>query len=420
MNSPPRPARDRLAYLVMRFPAVTETFVLREMVEVERQGLPLELYVVIRQDEKVVHPEALPYLDRLHTRPYLSPGVLAANLRWLVRKPRAYLRLWTETFRDLWGTWNFLARAIVLFPKAAAFAEDMESRGIGHVHAHFATHAAYMAYVIHGLTGITTSITAHAHDIFIRKAMLCRKVAAARFVAVISEFNRDWIARHCGEQVRGKIHTVRCGVFPERYAPRALPAGPRDPRRPFQVLTVASLRDYKGIPVLIEACRLVRERIPGLRWELIGGGPDRAALEAQIATAGVGDVLTLGGPKPEDHVAGRLETADAFVLTSVVMPDMRMEGIPVVLMEALASGLPTIATRISGIPELIIDGDTGWLVPDRDPRAVADALAGLYNDPIEAARRGARGRQHVLAEFTVPANVARLRALLEDAIAAQR
>jgi glycosyltransferase involved in cell wall biosynthesis len=164
----------------------------------------------------------------------------------------------------------------------------------------------------------------------------------------------------------------------------------------------------------------VRERIPGLRWELIGGGPDRAALEAQIATAGVGDVLTLAGPKPEDHVAGRLETADAFVLTSVVMPDMRMEGIPVVLMEALASGLPTIATRISGIPELIIDGDTGWLVPDRDPRAVADALAGLYNDPIEAARRGARGRQHVLAEFTVPANVARLRALLEDAIAAQR
>ncbi len=402
----------------MRFPAVTETFVLREMVELERQGTPIELYVVIRQDEKVVHPEAVPYLDRLHTRPYLSRGVLAANLRWLGREPRTYLRLWRETFTDLWGTWNFLVRAIVLFPKAAAFAEDMERRGVAHVHAHFATHGAFMAYVIHGLTGITTSITAHAHDIFIRKAMLCRKIAASRFVAVISEFNREWLARHCGDAVREKIHTVRCGVFPERYAVKALPVGSRDPSRPFQVLTVASLRDYKGIPVLIEACRLVRHRIPGLRWELIGGGPDRAALEEQIAAAGVGDVLTLAGPKPEDHVAERLRSADAFVLTSVVMPDMRMEGIPVVLMEALASGLPTVATRISGIPELVIDGDTGWLVPDRDPAAVADALAGLYNDPIEAARRGARGREHVLAEFTVSGNVARLRRLLQDAVAA--
>lgn len=420
MKIPNRPPRDRLAYLVMRFPAVTETFVLREMVELERQGMPIELYVVIRQDEEVVHPDAVSYLDRLHTQPYLSRAVIAANLRWLAREPRTYLRLWRETFADLWGTWNFLARAVVLFPKAAAFAEDMERRGIAHVHAHFATHSAFMAYVIHGLTGITTSITAHAHDIFIRKAMLCRKVAAARFVAVISEFNRDWIARHCGDGVRAKIHTVRCGVFPERYKARALPEAPREPGRPFQVLTVASLRDYKGIPVLIEACRLVRERIPGLRWELIGGGPDRVALERQIAAAGVGDVLTLAGPKPEDHVARRLETADAFVLTSVVMPDMRMEGIPVVLMEALASGLPTIATRISGIPELVIDGDTGWLVPDRDPRAVADALAGLYNDPTEAARRGARGREHVLAEFTVPGNVARLRALLEDAVEASR
>jgi glycosyltransferase involved in cell wall biosynthesis len=182
------------------------------------------------------------------------------------------------------------------------------------------------------------------------------------------------------------------------------------------VLTVASLRDYKGIPVLIEACRLVRDRIPGLRWDLIGGGPDRAALEAHIARAGVGDVLTLAGPRTEDQVAERLRTSDAFVLTSVVLPDMRMEGIPVVLMEALASGLPTVATRISGIPELVIGGDTGWLVPDRDPEAVAEALVELYNDPIEAARRAERGRQRVLDEFTVPANVTRLRILFEEAV----
>ncbi|MFN7950262.1 MAG: glycosyltransferase [bacterium] len=408
--------KKRLAYLVMRFPAVTETFVLREMVELERQGLPLELYVVIRQNEQVVHPDAHAYLARLHTSPYLSPRVVLANLRWMLRKPGTYFRLWWRTFRELWGTWNFLARAIVLFPKAAAFAARMEEQGVGHVHAHFATHTAYMAYLIHELTGITISFTAHAHDIFIRKAMLCRKVAAARFVAVISEFNREWLVKHCGEAARAKIHVVRCGVFPERHPSRPAGAKPREPGAPFQVLTVASLRDYKGIPVLIEACRLVRDRIPGLHWEVIGGGPDRARLEALIGEKGVGDVLTLAGPRPEDQVAARLAAADAFVLTSVVMPDMRMEGIPVVLMEALATGLPTVATRISGIPELVIDGDTGWLVPERDPNAVAEALVGLYNDSIEAARRGARGRAHVLDEFTVAGNVARLRALFESAL----
>ncbi len=406
----------RLAYLVMRFPAITETFVLREMVEVERQGLPLELYVVIPQREKVVHPDARAYLPRMHTSPYLSLGVVLANLRWMLRKPATYLRLWRETFHDLWGTWNFLIRAILLFPKAATFAARMEEQGIGHVHAHFATHTAFMAYVIHELSGITFSFTAHAHDIFIRKAMLCRKVEAARFVAVISEFNREWIAKHCGDATLSKIHVVRCGVFPERHAPRVGTGAPRDSGAPFQVLTVASLRDYKGIPVLVEACRVVRDRIPGLRWEVIGGGPDRAQLEALIAEKGVGDVLTLAGPKPEDQVAERLASADAFVLTSVILPDMRMEGIPVVLMEALATGLPTVATRISGIPELVIDGQTGWLVPERDANAVAEALVELYNDPIEALRRGACGRARVLDEFTVPGNAARSRALFESAL----
>jgi glycosyltransferase involved in cell wall biosynthesis len=108
-----------------------------------------------------------------------------------------------------------------------------------------------------------------------------------------------------------------------------------------------------------------------------------------------------------------MQQTDVFVMGSIVMPDMRMEGIPVVLMESLATELPTIATRISGIPELVIDGDTGYLAPERDPQAIADMLVEIYNDPEEGARRGRSGRQRVLDEFTIEGNVTRLRGIFE-------
>jgi len=407
----------RLAYLVMRFPAVTETFILREMVELERQGMPIELFVVIRQAERVVHPDARGYLGRMHTSPFVSLGVLWANVRWLARRPRALLALWSETVKSSWRSPSRMARGLALLPKAAAFATRMQELGVTHVHAHYATHTAFMAYAIHRLTGIGMSFTAHAHDIYLHQEMLSTKLHASRFVATISEFNRSWLERCCGAAAASKVHVVRCGVVPERYEP----GGHRD--RPdhqattrFRMVTVASLRDYKGIPVLIEACRMLRGRIPGVEWELIGEGPDRKQLEALIARTGVGDLLKLVGPQPENDVARRMRDADAFVLTSVVTPTGRMEGIPVALMEAMVVGLPTVATRISGIGELVQDGETGWLVPPGNAAAVADALVEIHRDPREAHLRAARGRAHVLGEFTVPANVARLRGLFESAL----
>jgi glycosyltransferase involved in cell wall biosynthesis len=401
----------------MRFPTVTETFILREMIELERQGLSIELYVPIPGNEPVVHPDAAPYQARMHTAGYTSPAVIVANLGWLVRKPLTYLALWLETLTQLWGTWNFLVRDLLLLPKAAAFARKMEQQGIAHLHAHYATHTAFMAYMIWRLTGIGYSFTAHAHDIYIRRAMLCRKVRAARFVATISHFNREWLARECGEDTRDKIHIIRCGISPEQFRPRT--PSHRDNGGLFRVLTVASLRDYKGIPVLVEACALAKERIPTLQWEVIGTGPDRTQIEALIAARNVGDVLHLAGSQPEGMVAERMQAADAFVISSIVLPNQRMEGLPVVLMEALASELPTIATNISGIPELVIDGETGYLVPERDPQAIADALVALYNDPDEGRLRGQRGRQLVLKGFAIENNTARLRELFEHALSGE-
>ena len=292
----------------------------------------------------------------------------------------------------------------------------MQALGVAHVHAHYATHTAFMARAIHRLAGIGMSFTAHAHDIYLHREMLSEKLDASRFVVTISEFNRTWLERYCKDRSASKIHVVRCGVFPERHEPGPARYTGGGTAERFRVITVASLRDYKGIPVLIEACRLLKERIPGLEWQLIGGGPDRKQLEEQIAHAGVEDVLALAGPRPEDEVALHMQRSDAFVLTSIVTASGRMEGIPVALMEAMASGLPAVATDISGIGELVLDGETGWLVPPGDPVAIANALAQVHDDPTEAGRRARRGRARVLGEFTVPANVARLRILLQEAL----
>lgn len=406
-----------LAYLVSRFPTVTETFILREIIELERQGMPLSLYTIIHDKPDVIHDDAKPWVARLREVKTLSWRTLKVNLQTFLAHPVLYVSLLWLTVHDLWGCWNFLLRDLVLFPKAVVFARMMQAEGIRHVHAHWATHTAYAAYIIHRLNGISYSFTAHAHDIYIRKAMLCRKVQHARFVITISHFNVDELARDCGEAVREKIHVVRCGVDPDQFHPRA--HHHHKEGQPFTILTVASLRDYKGHPYAIRACQILKQRMNNFRWLVVGGGPDRAALEALIHELGVGDVFHLSGAKTEHVVREMMDLADVFVTSSIKLPDRRMDGIPVALMEALAVELPTVAANVSGIPELVEDNVTGRLVPERDPEALAEAILDLREHPDKARALAQAGRQRVLDEFTVPDNTARLVPLFRAALEAR-
>jgi glycosyltransferase involved in cell wall biosynthesis len=171
---------------------------------------------------------------------------------------------------------------------------------------------------------------------------------------------------------------------------------------------VASLQAYKGQRYLIEACRLLHRQGVSFECQLVGRGQDRAQLEEQIAKAGLGDHVLLLGPKSQDEVADLVTAADAFVLPSVVQANGKMEGIPVVLMEAMASELPVVSTRLSGIPELVEDGVSGLLVSPRDAQALANALLSLYENRAKTPEMGRRGREKVLAEFTLGDNAAHL------------
>jgi glycosyltransferase involved in cell wall biosynthesis len=252
--------------------------------------------------------------------------------------------------------------------------------------------------------------TAHAHDLYVDRAMLAEKVRRADLVVTISEFNRRLLVATCGEDARAKVHVIRCGVDPAAFAPA--------PRRPPAIPTfacVASLRPYKGHEVLLEAVALLRRAGRDLRVVLVGDGERRRWLEARIARAGLGDVVLLRGALPHEQVPAVLAAATALVVPSVTARDGQMEGIPVALMEGMAAGLPVVATRLSGIPELVQDGVTGLLVPERDPAALAAAMERLAADPALAARLAEAGRRAVREQHDLARNVARLRALLTGA-----
>jgi len=399
-----------------RFPHLPETFILREMMELELQGQGVSLYPLILQKQPIVHPEAQPWIARAHRLPYISSDVLEANARALAARPGRYGDLWKRTAWENQTSSNFLIRALALLPKAAYAARLMQREGVAHIHAHYATHPAFVAWVIHQLTGLSYSVTVHAHDIFVRTAMLATKLREAAFVVAISDYNRDYLARLLGEWVREKTHVIHCGIAPAAYTPHLnLPS----PGERFEIINVGSLQPYKGHRHLLEACALLRDQGLPVHCRIVGGGEERPRLERQRADMRLEGVVELLGPKSQDEVARLLPTAQCYVQPSIITPSGKMEGIPVALMEALACALPVVATKISGIPELVRPGETGLLVPPADAHALAGALATIYHDPHHAAQRADAGRALVLREFELSANVKRLAALFDSAILTQ-
>lgn len=376
-----------VAVLVSRFPLITETFILREIIEIERQGQPVRLVPMIRESPPVVHEAARPWVARALYTP------------WMIRfPPRTFgllLRLVAGTITRP-GT---LLRTLALFPKSVWLARQLEREGVRHLHAHFATHPATMALIISSLTKIPFSFTVHAHDIQLDRSLLRWKIREARFIRSISELNRRFL-EDLYPEARGKIEVIHVGVnLPPAVHP--LPAEPR-------VLCVAAHKPYKGLPFLIEACRILRNEGVAFQCDIVGDGPMRAELEALNHD----HVVSLVGPREENEVARMMDDCTLFVLPSIIAPDGQMEGIPVALMEALAHARPAVSTRISGIPELVRDGVNGLLVEPGDARALADAMRALLEDRERAGAMGGRGREVVEREFELGGCVERLLARL--------
>jgi glycosyltransferase involved in cell wall biosynthesis len=237
--------------------------------------------------------------------------------------------------------------------------------------------------------------------------MLREKVGAARFVVAISEYNRRAIEQHCGVAADGKVVVVHCGVDTDVFRPGV--QTPAESGGALRIVCVGTLHAVKGQSRLVDACRVLLDRKVDFQCRLVGDGPDRRALARQIERAGLGKHVLLDGRVDRERIRGILAQADVVVAPSVPTPDGRREGIPVALMEAAACGLPVIGTRLTGVPELVRDGEVGLLVEPGDVEGLANALETLARDPGLRATMGARGREHVLREFDLDSS-ARARA----------
>ncbi len=396
---------QKVAYIMSRFPHLPETFILREMDELARQGLDIALYPLILQVQETIHAEAKLWLPRVRPLPIFSWRTLTANLQAVFKQPAVYVKLWIHTLLESWRDPYMLVRLFILLPQSVYTAQAMQKEDIEHIHAHYATFPAFVAWVIHQLTGVSYSVTVHAHDIFVRHTMLKRKLFEADFIVAISVYNRDYLAAVVGEKIARKTHIIHCGIEQRIYQPAPLDRKPGDP---LQIIHIGSLQPYKGQRYLIEACHQLYEWGIPFFCRIIGGGEEQVNLTKMIKDMGLETAVQLLGSKTQQEIAQLLPTAHCYVQPSIITPSGKMEGIPVALMEAMASRLPVVATAISGIPELVRPDETGFLVPPADATALANTLMTVYEYPEKASRLAENGRFWVRQSFDLQSNVSRL------------
>lgn len=385
--------------LVTRFPRIDETFILREINELERHGQPVVLVPLLRDHSRVVHEEAKPWIGRALYMPLISPVILLANVRRLATQPRKYLGLLARLILGTMFRPPVFIRTLALFPKSVYLADLLPRLGVRHVHAHFAVHPTTMAYIVHTFSNVTYSFTVHGPDVFVHRLMLGEKIARAKFVRAVSTFVKAYVTGLYPVAAAGKMDVVHIGVNPDVYASEVARTDRAHPRS--RILSVASLTEAKGFPFLVDAvARLVGEGID-VECTIVGEGPMRSEIRARIEQHRLGDRIRMTGALPQHEVARLVAECDIFVLPSVIANNGQMDGIPISLMEAMAARRPVIASSLSGIPELVQHGVSGFLVDATHSDRIAGAVRKLIHDPELRAAMGRAGEQRVREAFDV-------------------
>ncbi|HEX6828578.1 MAG TPA: glycosyltransferase [Burkholderiales bacterium] len=396
----------RVGYVIKCYPLFSQTFIVNEILAHEAAGLDLEIFSL---------------------RPPRNEDRHAAVA--LVKAPLTYVpRL--EADSGEW--WPEIAAAAGRVPdlgeKLAAAADESAGdvyqalvvarlaaeRGITHLHAHFGNVATTVARIASRLAGVPYTFTAHARDIFHEKVVpekLARKLADAKAVITVSDFNLRHLRGTYGAAASG-VRRVYNGLDLARF-------GYASPdRRPPTIISVGRLVEKKGFAPLLDACAILARRGRAFRCLIVGNGPLEDALREQIARLGLEGAVELAGPRPQEEVVRMVQESAVFAAPCVVSPDGDRDGLPTVLLEAMALGTPCVSTDVTGIPEILHDGDTGLMVPQHDARILADALERLLDDANLREKLAANARRLMESEFDIHRNAARIRAVFAEQKAA--
>ena len=403
--------RPRIAVLVKRFPRLSETFVLNEFLELRRQGVDVRLYALMDPKEHLAHPAAsalVPEVTYLH-----DPGRSLRSWLRLLRgatcqaatHPRGALRVawgWLSTHRSRAS----LRHAV----EGLWLAAELRRQGIDHLHAHFAHSPAAVAHMACLAGGPSYSFTAHAKDLFTTPpAHVERRAQTARFVVTCTAASGVYLQPMLGPSAARRLHVVYHGTDLSRFNPT------QRLREPGRILSIGRLVPKKGFLDLVEALSYLAHRRLNFACDIFGAGPQRAQLEAAVSEAGLADRVTLHGDRLQADLLDAYRRASVFALAPVMTPDGDRDGIPNVLVEAMACGLPVVSTRLSGIPELIDDGVNGLLVEPRDPDALAAALERLLTHASLSQALGLAARHKVETSFDLSRNTRQLAEWLSGA-----
>ena len=388
------------AYLFERFPSFGQTFCYREVAELYRQGITPPIFSIRNPkdeppqdwDTRIVRDvhylpeekELLEEVQRASKKRRLSPAIIAALDEWGRRTD--FLRLYQAVYVGL----------------------RLQDLGIDHVHAHFAGMAARTAFWIAKFFPITFSFTAHANDIFAPRNFeigLEKLIQTARLIITETDYSEKFLRERFPEHA-DRIHRIYNGLNLAEFGHANFSSDPP------MIVAIGRLIPKKGFANLIRACALLVEHGRPFRCEIFGDGPLESQLRGQVEELGLQEFVQLPGPKPQHELRERLARASVFVLPSVPEAEGGMDNLPTVIMEAMATGLPVVSTRIGGIPEMVIDNETGFLMRPDDPVALADAIEKVINDRSLGQKLGQAGHGRAQKLFSIEKNVRDLCALV--------
>ena len=398
--------KTKIAYLAPEIPALSATFVYNEILVLEEKGfeiLPLSVHVPasIAKEKDV---EAIRRKTRYLYRE-IDANLLIDNAGALLKSPIRYLRTLGTALSDALsvGLFSRTGRGILYrFLVASRVVGLLKGEGCSHLHAHFAHIPTDIAMYASRLSGVPFSFTSHANDLFERGWLLKEKVARSLFAATISDHNRRFLADQGADE--RKIHIVRCGVDSRAFTPREeKPLG-----SPPKIGALGRMVEKKGFDVLIRACGILKNKGVPLQVEIAGDGTMLEALRELVLSLDLSTTVSFPGPLSHDEVPVWLKGLDLFALPCRKDGHGDMDGVPVVLMEAMLSGIPVVSTRLSGIPELIEDEQTGCLADPDDPEGFASAISQVLSDAPLRRQLRKNATEKVRSEFDLSKNVAKL------------
>ena len=401
----------RIGYVVRMFPRFSETFVLQEILELERQGVEVTIFSLNKPNEGRFHPG----LARLRAPIYYLDDREAK--KWWTWLPDEWAAFGTDR-TPLWQLIDETAQKrdgaeldTVFY--GSLLAARSRTLGLDALHAHFATVSCSLVHYAHRVAGIPYSFTAHAKDIFsdsVDRNFLTAKINAARFVVTVTEFNRRFLVEQHPAADASRIRVLYNGIDRGFFSPDDA-VGKLDPPT---ILAVGRLVAKKGFADLIRACAQLKSQGVSFRCVIIGQGREETALRELAAQLGIEDRIELAGARHQEEVRDTMRAASVLCLPCLRDVDGNQDALPTVLLEAMAVGLPVVSTQLSGVPEIIDTDKNGLLVDPGNPAQLAAALGRIISDPTLAKGLSEGGRTKVAERFDIRRNVATLRHWLAE------